>query len=383
MQNQKNILLVANWESGVGYAWWLMENFWVCINQHFNRKNQHCILVYPEITGLPAAISESSISVKQLNVKHRSIRNLLSLRKLIKQNNINYIYFSDYPSYSFFYILLKLWGIRKIVVHDHTPGERTQPAGLTRVIKTLIQKTPWFTADHFVAVTSYIYQRHIKVNCIPAHKCSVASNGIQPIDLTTCDRHYAQSIFNIPDDYHIVVSTGRASYYKGIDFLIQCAAELIQQQKTQNLHFLFCGDGPNLNDFRTLAKQLNVEQHFTFAGKRQDIKQILPCCHTGFHAATGEVGYSLSILEYMSSGLVTLVPDNPSTSLSINHMENGIIYKHKDIQSACDAIKYSMQDSTKVKKISDNAILAVQENYNIQSTNQRLIKILDPVFSGS
>lgn len=37
-----HILLVANWESDVGYAWWLMENFWATIAQYYRAQNRRC-----------------------------------------------------------------------------------------------------------------------------------------------------------------------------------------------------------------------------------------------------------------------------------------------------------------------------------------------------
>lgn len=379
--NNGNILLVASWESNVGYAWWLMENFWTTIDRHFKNQDKNCFLIYPKITELPQSITSSQIEASECNINDRSIANLFKLYNLIKNNSIKYIYLSDHPSYSFFYILLKIWGIKKIVVHDHSPGERTIPSHWVKTIKSFIQRIPYFTADHFIAVTDFVYRRHLEVNCIPEEKCSVASNGIQPFDLTNADLHYAQKQFNIHAECHIVVTTGRATYYKGIDFYIRCADELINNQKIETLHFIFCGDGPDMNDFQSLAKSLAVDKYFTFAGKRQDIQDILPSCHVGFHAATGEVGYSLSILEYMSSGLVTIVPDNPSTSLSINNMKNGITYKHKDIQSATNAIKYALLDGPEVETIKQNAIQSVHDKYNIKFTNKRLIEILDTIFT--
>ena len=177
----------------------------------------------------------------------------------------------------------------------------------------------------------------------------------------------------------IVVTTGRASYYKGIDFFIECANELINNQNIDQLHFLFCGDGPDMANFQKLTSQFKLDSHFTFAGKRTDIRKILPSCNIGFHTSTGEVGYSLSILEYMSAGLVTIVPDRPSTSLAISHMENGLLYKPENLQSATDAIKIALTE-VPGSTLRNNAAQCVHENFNIRDTNKALTEILDRVF---
>lgn len=374
-----NILLVANWESNVGYAWWLMENFWTTISSHFEKQGTNSYLMYPKITQIPNSIADSNITTYECDFHNRSLTNINKICTFIRTNNIKFIYLSDSPAYSFFYIILKLCGVKKIVIHDHTPGERTKPPTWLRLIKTIIHLIPLYTADHFIAVTDFVLNRFIQISCLPQRKCSVASNGIKPINLNNANLNYMYDIFPIPRDRKIVITTGRASYYKGIDFFIECANELVNKQNLKKLHFIFCGNGPDLRDFKDLAKKLGVENHFTFAGKRNDIQKILPCCHIGFHAATGEVGYSLSILEYMSAGLVTIVPETPSTSLATTHLKNGLTYPYRNLLGATNTIKQAL-DITLSTSITCNAISIVKDKFHIDNTNANLIEILNPIF---
>jgi glycosyltransferase involved in cell wall biosynthesis len=375
-----NILLVANWESNVGYAWWLIENFWVTISRHFSLAGQKCYLVFPEITQIPGPIAESELNCEELDFGDRSRENRARLRKFIRDHDIRYVYFSDYPAYSLFYLRLRLWGVGRIVVHDHTPGERTMPSLLLRLLKRIVQRLPWITADHYIAVTDYVLRRLVEINCIPASKCSVAPNGIEPVDRDQSDPDYVYRVFGIPDSRKVVITTGRASRYKGIDFFAECANELVNRQGFSQLHFLFVGDGPDLGLFRELVGQLGIEENFTFAGKRTDVRQMLPSCYTGFHAASGEVGYSLSILEYMSAGLVTIVPDHPSTSQATVHNQTGLLYIPRDVESATEAIKTAL-DAEVAGRLSAAAVREVRENYSIEETNRQLIEILKPVFT--
>ena len=374
-----NILLVANWESDVGYAWWLMENFWASINKHFSSRGMESFLIYPKITTIPQTVSDAKIETSELDFADHNFKNIKRIYIYLKTRDIKHLYLSDSPMNGWFYILLRLFGVKKIVVHDHTPGERTESSGLQKILKYIRQRIPFYNVDHIIAVTDYIHQRHLKVNCIPKNRCSTARNGITPIDLSEIDHRYAYKQFNIPADKVIIVTTGRASYYKGIDFFIRCADELINKQGLENLHFLFCGDGPDLDDFIALSYEYGLEEHFTFAGKRSDIRKLLPSCSIGFHAATGEVGYSLSILEYMSAGLITLVPDNPSTSLATSHLEDGLLYTPRDIASATGAIKLAMEMRVK-NTLRLNAITKIKEYYSIEKTNIMLINILNDVY---
>ncbi len=375
-----NILLVANWKSDVGYAWWLMENFWAAISSHFEKRGIHCHLIYPEINGIPETIQATGIETHEIDFADHSIRNLLAIYRLIKTNNIRHIYLSDAPASSPFYIILRFFGIRNIVIHDHTPGDRTVPSSLHRVLKSISRRLPWINADHFIAVTDFVCRRSIEVSCIPAEKCSVATNGIHPIDLQKAPSGYAQKTLSIPADRQIIVTTGRAAYYKGIDFFILCADELINRQNISRLHFLFCGDGPDLETFKSLCTEKGLDDYFTFAGKRSDIRDILPSCNIGFHTSKGEVGYSLSILEYMSAGLATIVPDRPSTSGATNNDVSGLIYQAENINDACDAIKKCLHDDFR-QKLAEAAIKDINKRFNINNTNRSLLAILDRIYT--
>lgn len=377
MEQKGNMLLVANWESNVGYAWWLMESFWITIANQLETQGIKSVLIYPKITNIPPDISNSNINVEEINIRNKSLNGLKKLHRTIKNNNIRYIYLTDSPSYSWLYCLLRLWGIKKIIIHDHTPGERTKPNGIKRWIKILIQKIPYYTADKFIAVTEYVQKRLTDISCIPKHKCACATNGIIPFNLNKIDSLYTQKEFGIPENKIIVVSTGRATYYKGIDFIIECADTIINKLNRKDFHFLYCGDGPNIHDFKTLVTKYQLDNDFTFSGKRDDVRKILPSCHIGFHAALGEVGYSLSILEYMSAGLICIIPDNPSTSLATTHKKTGYLYDRNSIESAVDALIEASTPNNQNYTIAKNANQLINKDFDISRTHNKLIRIIN------
>lgn len=378
-ESGNNIMLVANWESGVGYAWWLMENFWVCIDEHFSSKGATSYLAYPSITTLPEAIESSSIVTLELDFQNRSLHNLLRMRRTLKQHDIRYMYFSDVAGFGWFNLWLRFCGVSKIVVHDHTPGTRTRPSALKALYKSARNLLPWYNCDHLIATTEFVKQRIHNTSRTPLTRISVAPNGIVPIDLATADRAYCRQQFGIADDRKLIITTGRANAYKGIDFFIRCAHHLVHERGHKDLHFLFCGDGPDLQAFRKLSSELDIDDCFTFAGNRQDVRQLLPGCDIAMHCAQGEVGYSLSILEYMSAGLPTLVPDRESTRQATTHDVTGLLYQPGDIEAASDAIERCLDDDT-ARRLGERAAASVRDEFNLTRTNEHLVAALDKVF---
>ena len=88
MSSKGNILLVANWDSDIGYAWWLMESFWVTIADHFRQHGMQSYLAYPSITKIPDSITTSDIQTIELDFKDHSLPALKKLHHLISKNNI-------------------------------------------------------------------------------------------------------------------------------------------------------------------------------------------------------------------------------------------------------------------------------------------------------
>ncbi|MGW8267881.1 MAG: hypothetical protein ACWGSQ_16055, partial [Longimicrobiales bacterium] len=57
-----NVLLVANFGPDVGYAWWLMERFWVQIAGRCRQQGSECYLAYPEEGLVPDSVTKAGIT---------------------------------------------------------------------------------------------------------------------------------------------------------------------------------------------------------------------------------------------------------------------------------------------------------------------------------
>ena len=371
-----NILLVANWDSNVGYAWWLMESFWVAISEHFGEQ-RHSVLAFPSISVLPEAIANANIQTEQCAFSWENHPTSLSEQlEFIRKHQCEVMYLSDFPLYSLRYLAYRAAGIKKIIIHDHAPGQRSPATGLKRLLKKTLLSIKPISADAVIATSEYIHKRHLESSCIPAKRCYTAANGlpeaeagIKPADL--------EKMFGIAKDKTVMLTTGRANTYKGIDFAIRCIAELQKYNKAENLHYLFCGDGPDLEYFKTLAKELDVAHRITFAGRQENIGAIIKAAHFAIHPSKGEVGYSLSILEYMQAGLPVIVPNNPSVCEATEHRVSGLIYQENNINECCEAIDLYASSAEQTAIMGKNARLAIQQQYSLSNTHKALIEAFE------
>lgn len=365
----KSLLLVANYDSGTGYAWWLMESFWARLAEHYHGQCR-VILAYPSISFLPKAISSAPIEAVQQDFNGTGIFQVLAQCRFLCSNNVIAIYLSDKPTWHWRYVLYRLYGVRVIIIHDHTPGARSPAKGLTKLLKKAIHRLSWLAVDGAIGATEYVRQRLITVNCLPMDRCFAAPNGLpsRPVGLKKIDLH---TLFCIPEHRKILIMTGRAAHYKGVDFVLKALAHLKAAGESA-FHFVFVGDGPQLQMFKDNARNLDLEEHVAFVGKRNDIPALLLGADIAVHPSQGEVGYSLSILEYMRAGLPVVVPDNPSVCGATEHEVTGLVYLEGDYLEAMRSIQRLLDDSDLSKRMGSQAIVAVRK-YTLQSTHDALL----------
>lgn len=372
MSTRPTLLLVANWDSGVGYAWWLMESYWVVLAELYSRSHR-AVVVFPSISKISSALQKADIDCLEVDFVSPDRLSPLELWRFLRKHQVDIVYFSDRETWSFHYLLCRLAGVRKIVVHDHTPGSRAPAKGWKRLLKSLLNRLPFVVADAAIGASEFVRHRLVETNCMPSERVYAVPNGIPEPELETPpDRGRIRDELGLPIDEPVLVTVARANRYKQIDFVIRCIASLADSGRKPP-HFLFVGDGPDLDYFRELARNDGVQGYVTFAGRRDDVQRLLHVVDFAVHPSRGEVGYSLSILEYMQAGLPVVVPDNPSVCGATAHGVTGLVYDEGDVGSASDAIGKLTLDGSLRRDMGRRARAEVADRYRLEHTHATLV----------
>ena len=336
-KKEENILLVSNYPSDTGYAWWLMEHFWSVIAKQFSQVGSKTFLAYPKITQLSETIIASDMVTTELSIPWKTKTEKNKVIRFIKQNNIKNIYFTDQQFFSLQFLSLRLNGVKRIVIHDHTPGDRPNITGIKGFLKVIKHTLPFFNADAVLCVSELMRQRNIGNSRFPRSKCLTVQNGINPVFCNNNPKKIIYDELNLSNDTITIITSGRAHPYKRFDFIIDCAKQVIEQELSLDIVFLLVGDGPSFEELKEKINQYGLNKQVLLLGFRSDIRELLCASDIAMHAALGE-GFSLSITEYMSAGLPVLVPDIPSVKQAINHDFNGYIYPVNNSDRASELI---------------------------------------------
>lgn len=368
---KKGLLLVGNFDSSTGYAWSFIEKFWLLFAEEAAKKNINPHLIYPIVSSISDPIKKSNIHIDEIDFDSKNLKGILKLISKIIYSKITIIYLTDKKTHSIKYILLRLLGVTKIIVHDHAPGLRDKPSGLKRLIKKSYNLVPGMACNAAIAVGPYIATRLSEVNLLPETKIFLVNNGIPD----TASEERTRS-----DDRIRIITVCRMTLYKGIDFSLNVLAKIINDYKINNIEYILVGDGPDLAMFEKMAADLDIANYVSFIGKSNSVRQEIVNSDIAFHPSRGEA-LSLAILEYMRERLPILVSDNPSVCSILENDKTASIYRENDIHSAAEKLKALIEDKNKRRILGENAQIAQKAQFTENKMYDTFEKVLEKILA--
>lgn len=370
--------MISNYTSGTAYAWWLMEHFWKLQAKLITVTGGSAFLAYPKIDTLSDSIVDAPIEVVELTLPWKTLQQKKTAEQFVKKNDIKILYFTDQPFFNIQYGLIRHWGVKKIITHDHIPGDEPPTLGIKGLLKTTRNKLRWLTADYVFCVSELMKHRNTTNGRISASKCIIIQNGVTPLNCDALNRKNTRNNLNIDINDVVIVTSGRAHPYKRFDFIINTAYFILNASPSLKITFLLIGDGPAFHDLQKQINTLGIENRVKLLGYRSDVPELLCAADIAFHAALGE-GFSLSIIEYMSAGLPVLVPDIPSVSQAINNNINGYIYPTDNNEQTANIILKLISNPEKRKKMGIQAKNDANSKYSLEKCTRDFISAIDKI----
>ncbi|MDA8351470.1 MAG: glycosyltransferase, partial [Pseudomonadota bacterium] len=162
---------MGNWRSDTGYAWKMIERFWIAIAAAFPDRLTY--LCFPELGAVNPELRAAGIEVEAFSF---DLGRPAALVEFCRDRDIGLIYLTDRPYASRVYRRLRRNGVQRIIIHDHTPGRRTAPSPLKGLLKRA--QIVALGADRYIACSEQVLERLVTVGCVPRGRCHLARNGI-------------------------------------------------------------------------------------------------------------------------------------------------------------------------------------------------------------
>ena len=186
--------------------------------------------------------------------------------------------------------------------------------------------------------------------------------------LSSCFERYQST----PKKKHII-AVGRLSFEKRYDIFLKACSLIISECNGWTFHLY--GDGPDLDDLKTQADLLGVDENFFFHPAQEDILSVYQdasiCVITSLFES-----YSMVIIEAMSQEVACISVKCPTGPMELikNH-ENGILLDNSDVINLSKAILHLIDNQDLRNEIGLNARDSIS-NYSLISIMRRYENIL-------
>jgi sugar transferase (PEP-CTERM/EpsH1 system associated) len=217
--------------------------------------------------------------------------------------------------------------------------------------------------DQIVAVSKELEKQLVDTIGLPAKKTTTIINGININEFIP--REKSKSLmeeFGLRKDQKIVGTVSRLDGIKDQASMIR-AYEVVRQRIPESV-LMLVGDGPLEMELREQVKQSNLGDSVIFTGCRSDVPALLNLIDVFVLTSLSE-GTSISLLEAMASGVVSVVTDVGGNPSIIDNGKDGLLVKPRDIPKIANAITDLLSDSNKCQIIRQNALGKVRQSYSI------------------
>ncbi len=183
--------------------------------------------------------------------------------------------------------------------------------------------------------------------------------------------------FNLNKDDFVVLFSGRLNVKKKVDDAITVVKSLLS--RGVKIKFIIVGDGEEKKNLENLSEPyLNKSIYFTGAIYNDDLLAQY-FYSSDLFLMPSYVG--LAIIHAFSFGLPLITSDAENHGPEIEYLEdgvNGYIVEKDDINKIKDKIIYLINNRNKLKKMSENALITVDNKGNINQMISQMAKaILD------
>ena len=225
--------------------------------------------------------------------------------------------------------------------------------------------------EDYEAALNFKLKNNGKVYYVPG----VGINTQEYFDIQVDKRKIREQLGLMEDDV-ICISMGDLIDRKNYKTAIQAIA-LANDKK---IHYLICGQGPELENLTQLVKDLQLEQQVHFLGFRTDIKELLKISDI-FLFTTKQEGLPRSMMEAMASGLPCIASKIRGNVDLLENNVGGYLISYNDVIECADKIKYlsknkdvrnsfSLANIKRIQKFDhkevEKCIEKIYENINLQ-----------------
>ena len=273
-----------------------------------------------------------------------------ALRKYVVQNNIKLLHCHGYKE-DYFAVLSRV-SIPKIAT-NHLWKNTTFKLRVYRLIDALFLRL----FDRVVGVSDELAQEMKKLGISNVNKIA---NGVDVERFTIASKSALMlERFNIDPDAIVLGMVSSLTPEKNHKVVLDALANI----RDPEVKLLIVGDGPQDAVLRRKATEMNLQQSVIFAGRQENIPEILSIVDIYLLPSIAE-GLPISLLEAMACGKAVVASRVGENEKVITHKENGLLVEPGNLSELINCIEFFLKEKTLIREYGIKARRTVESNFS-------------------
>ena len=182
----------------------------------------------------------------------------------------------------------------------------------------------------------------------------------------------------------IILTIGRLTEQKGVQYLISALPSIIQQHPDARL--VIVGDGSYKKELESMIKKHKVKDYVTFVGPvaHENIADYLSVADVFVFPSLsdsrlGTEGFGLAAVEALAVGTPTVATNIGGIVDIIKDKETGLLVSQKNSKAIAEKVNLILSDDALRQKLSIQGKRHVKKNFTWESIARRLERVYDQV----
>lgn len=370
-----------NYPANSGYAWRYIERLCASVADVLRDDGVRTVVTYPAIPTPPEALAGSSAIPEVLDGASTSLRAVIRQARFVRRERVRTAYLSDVATYSWRYPILRLAGVRRIVVHCHGSGDARRPVGMRRTIKRVRAAMPWLRADAIITVSDFVARREREVALFPSGGIYRVWNAIAPRSpLAADERHAIRCELGVPDDAVLFFCGARAAYEKGVDHLLRAFDRAVapRRHSAPPLHLIFAGGGVDFDAFVRLRDALSARAAIHLLGPRADVGRLQEASDVVVVPSVYQDALPLAVLEGMAAGRPVIGTTVGGIPEMVRHEWEGLLVAPGDEVALASAIQRLADAPALARACGERAAARVRDAFDPDTMLSSVVQVIVP-----
>jgi glycosyltransferase involved in cell wall biosynthesis len=346
----------------------MLANYLMASNR---TRYRHTLLCLRDMGEFVPEVAASGVDTRRMPVKSRAMGpSLWRFRRWLIDNQVDVVHTHMFFPAMWGRMAAILAGVPAIITTEHGKELWKKPWHVT-IDRVLARFT-----DRHIAVSQDGLDIRLHRENIRPDKITLLPNGV-PIPPRSSHDDSSRNIreeFGITDNLPLVGTVGRVVEAKGYPLLVEALHSAAAAG--QPFRWLQIGDGPQLEEIKSLTVRHGVDQFVTHAGRRTDIPSLLSGLDIYVMCSVRE-GLPVALLEAMAAGCRIVVTDVGGMPDTIEHERHGLVVPSENPEALRAGIERLLANPTIASDMGEAAYQRVLAEFSIESIAARIESIYD------